>query len=47
VTAEGKGTINGTAMTIQKGHGGKIKFTSLTLKFADWLYFLNKPQLIP
>jgi hypothetical protein len=46
-SADGEGIINGAAMTKEEGHGGRIKFTSLTLKFADWLYFLNKPQLIP
>jgi len=46
-TTEGEGIINGAAITIEKGHGGRIKFTSFTLKFADWLYFLNKPPPPP
>jgi hypothetical protein len=47
-TAEGEGLINGTAMTIEKARWcGRIKFTPLTLKFADWLYFFNKPSANP
>ena len=46
-TAEGEGIINGAAMTIEKRRGGRIKFTSLTLKFADWFYFFKQAPANP
>ena len=30
-------------MTVGRG-SGEVTFTSLTVKFADWLHFFNKPS---
>lgn len=40
-TAEGEGIINGSSDDDREGAWGRIKFTSLILKFADWFYFFK------